>query len=139
MTRFAGVAGVYTAATSTGSPELLEAPEELAMGCKQRGECLLALESGSSLVRCVWSEWQRHEVAGFVEASMGLGADSGICRPNSGLGMSWQVRMSVWRPCGLSEEGVGNGRRAVEVRQWLTQLAEGRPVNEVRRAGFGLK
>ena len=49
------------------------------------------------------------------------------------------MQVRVWRPCAMSEESVGIGRRPAKARRWLTQPAKDRPVNEVRRAGFGLK
>ena len=66
-TKFAGVAGVRTAASSARSPELLRAPEEQAKHRGWRGECLLALGSENSLVGLVWCLWKWHEVAGFVQ------------------------------------------------------------------------
>ena len=62
---------MLTAVTSVGLPELLRAPEGLAKHQEGRGECLLALGSGNSLVGFMWCEWQWLEVSVLCKCCMG--------------------------------------------------------------------
>ena len=60
----------------------------------------------------------------FCSACMGSSVGRGICRPNSDECRCWQVRVSVGRPCGLLEEGMGGVRRPARARRWHAWAAK---------------
>ena len=73
----------------------------------------------------------------FCSACMGSSVGRGICRPNSDEFRHWQVRVSVGRPCGLSEEGMGVVRsptRAGRWQAWATGVNNG---SEGLESGLG--
>ena len=66
------------------------------MGCRRRGESLLALGSGCSLVSSVWCEWQWVEGASFVQMLHGF----------LGLAEDLQAKLRLWQVLAGAGESV---------------------------------
>ena len=119
-----------------GLPELLGASEEVAKCRGRRGECLLALESGNSLVGFVWCPLEGLEVAILCKEGMGLCADSRVCRGFVVVCRRCQRPMGVCEARGMSGLWQRLVKWPAEPQRWSTQAVEG--VREVR-AGFPVK
>ena len=60
----------------------------------------------------------------FCSARMGSSVGRGICRPNSDESRCWQVWMSVGSARGMSEEGMGSGKRPARAGRWQAWAAK---------------